>query len=80
MLCLPPKLLFEPTLEGFVFLLTDRSQLSGEALEEAKANADSLGIFERVALNNGQRITAPAILSSALRIRLLSLLARRSLR
>src|SRR5210317_1172969 len=40
---LPPKLFFEPTLEGFVFLLTDRSQLSGDALEEAKANADNLG-------------------------------------
>jgi len=57
---LPPKLFFEPTLEGFVFLLTDRSQLSGDALEEAKANADNLGIFERVALQNGQQITGPS--------------------
>ena len=29
---LPPKLLFEPTLEGFFYLLTDRSQFSGDAL------------------------------------------------
>jgi multiple sugar transport system permease protein len=57
---LPPKLLFEPTLEGFVFLLTDRSQLSGDALEEAKANAENLGTFERVALQNGQQITGPS--------------------
>jgi multiple sugar transport system permease protein len=56
----PPKVFFEPTLEGFVFLLTERSQLSGEALEEAKANAEELGIFERIALNNGQRINGPS--------------------
>jgi multiple sugar transport system permease protein len=55
----PPKLFFEPTVEGLVFLLTDRSQLSGEALEEAKANAGNLSIFERVALSNGQQITGP---------------------
>ena len=35
----PPKLFFEPTVEGLVFLLTERSQLGNEALEEAKANA-----------------------------------------
>ena len=57
---IPPKLIFEPTLEGFVFLLTERSQLSGTALEEARANADELGIFGRVALQNGQRITGPS--------------------
>ena len=57
---LPPKLLFEPTLEGFVFLLTDRAQLSGEALAAARANIDEMGIFERVALNSGQRILGPS--------------------
>jgi len=56
----PPKVVFEPTLEGLVFLLTERSQLSGAALEEAKANAENLGIFERVALENGQRINGPS--------------------
>ena len=56
----PPRLIFEPTLEGFVFLLTERSQLSSEALEEAKANAENLGIFDRVALENGQRINGPS--------------------
>lgn len=56
----PPKVLFESTVEGLVFLLTERSQLSGEALEEAKANAEDLSIFERVALENGQRINGPS--------------------
>lgn len=56
----PPKILFEPTMEGFVFLLTDRSQLSGKRLEEAKANADNLGLFDQVALRAGQSITGPS--------------------
>lgn len=56
----PPKFIFEPTLEGFVFLLTERSQLSGEALETAKANIDNLSIFERVALENGQQVNGPS--------------------
>lgn len=57
---IPPKIIFEPTLEGFVFLLTNRSQLRGAALEEAKANIDNVGIFERVAIKNGQTITGPS--------------------
>ena len=56
----PPKIFFEPTLEGPVFLLTERSQLSGKRLEEAKANAQDLGPFEQVALKNGQVITGPS--------------------
>lgn len=57
---IPPKIIFEPTLEGFVFLLTNRSQLRGAALEEAKANIDNVGIFERIAIKNGQTITGPS--------------------
>jgi multiple sugar transport system permease protein len=57
---IPPKVIFEPTLEGFLFLLTERSQLAGPALEEARANAENLGIFERIALQNGQRINGPS--------------------
>jgi len=56
----PPKIAFEPTMEGFVFLLTDRSNLSGKRLEEAKANAEDLGLFDQVALRNGQTITGPS--------------------
>ena len=56
----PPKLIFDPTLEGFVFLFYERSQLSGAALEEARANADELGLVDRVALQSGQRVTGPS--------------------
>jgi len=56
----PPKLTFEPTLEGFVFLLTERSQLSRARQEEANQNADDLGLFDRIALRNGQVITGPS--------------------
>jgi multiple sugar transport system permease protein len=56
----PPKIFFEPTVEGLVFLLTERSQLSGAALEEAKAKVEELSIFERVALENGQQINGPS--------------------
>lgn len=57
---IPPKIFFSPTLEGFVFLLTDRTQLRGQALEDAKANVDQLGLFGRIALQSGQRITGPS--------------------
>jgi multiple sugar transport system permease protein len=56
----PPKLLFEPTLEGFMFLLTERSQLSATALAEAQENTEDLSLFEQIALQNGQRITGPS--------------------
>jgi multiple sugar transport system permease protein len=63
----PPKLIFDPTLEGFVFLLTERSQLSGAALQAAQENTEELGLFDRVALANGQRINGPS--DFALRLR-----------
>lgn len=56
----PPRLIFEPTLEGFVFLLTERSQMAPAILEDAKQNADELGLFDRIALNAGQQITGPS--------------------
>lgn len=56
----PPRFIFQPTLEGIVFLLTERSQLSGKRLEEAKKNIDNLGLFERVALQNGQAVNGPS--------------------
>lgn len=63
----PPKVIFEPTLEGFVFLLTERSQLSSAALQEAQENAENLGLFERIALANGQRINGPSDFAQRLR-------------
>jgi multiple sugar transport system permease protein len=56
----PPKVFFSPTLEGFVYLLTERALLPQARLEEAQANAENLGLFERIALESGQEITAPS--------------------
>jgi len=56
----PPRIIFEPTLEGFVFLLTERSQMAAAALEEAKAHADDLGFVDRIALNAGQKVNGPS--------------------
>jgi multiple sugar transport system permease protein len=56
----PPKILFEPTLEGLVFLLTERSQLSKARQEEAMKNTADLNLFEQIALRNGQVITGPS--------------------
>jgi multiple sugar transport system permease protein len=63
----PPKVFFEPTLEGFVFLLTERAQMNQAAIAEAKAKQEDLGIFDRIALQNGQRITGPSDFTRRLR-------------
>ena len=56
----PPKLIFQPTLEGIVFLLTERSQLSKARQVEAEKNRENLGLFERIALDNGQVVNGPS--------------------
>jgi multiple sugar transport system permease protein len=56
----PPKLVFEPTLEGFVYLLTERALLSQANLEEAQASTEELSLFEQIALQAGQEITGPS--------------------
>jgi multiple sugar transport system permease protein len=58
-LSVPPKITFQPTLEGFVFLLTDRSIASPTNLEAMKkaAEAGQLSLFERIALQGGMTIT-----------------------
>lgn len=56
----PPKLIFEPTLEGFVYLFTDRALMSQSRLAEAQANEEELSLFDRVALESGQEITGPS--------------------
>jgi multiple sugar transport system permease protein len=53
---------FEPTLEGFVFLLTERAQAGparAEELRELKQQGD-LSVFDQIALNNGQEILGPS--------------------
>jgi multiple sugar transport system permease protein len=58
----PPKVIFEPTLEGFVFLLTERAQVSKARQPEFQAAAATgeLSLFEQIALKNGQEITGPS--------------------
>jgi multiple sugar transport system permease protein len=53
---------FAPTLEGFVFLLTERAQAAparAAALRE-QAQEGNLSIFDQIALNNGQEILGPS--------------------
>ena len=65
----PPKLIYTPTLEGFVLLLTERAIASPAVLEELKAAADmgELSLFDRIALESGQQITGPSQYVSRLR-------------
>ena len=51
----PPKVFFEPTLEGFVYLLTDRIQLTGDELTEY-SERDDLSWYEAIPQSRGQRI------------------------
>jgi multiple sugar transport system permease protein len=65
----PPKLVYTPTLEGFVLLLTERAIASPAVLEDLKAAAEQgeLGLFDRIALQSGQQITGPSQYVSRLR-------------
>lgn len=56
----PPKLVFEPTMEGFVFLLTERAQLSPARRVVLQERSEEMGLFERIALRNGQEILGPS--------------------
>ncbi len=56
----PPQMLFQPTLEGFVYLLTDRALLPPGKLAEAKASTEQLGWMEQIALESGQQVTGPS--------------------
>jgi multiple sugar transport system permease protein len=55
----PPTVVFTPSLEGFVYLFTDRAIASPAVLEQLKsaAEAGELGMFDRIALNAGMEIT-----------------------
>jgi multiple sugar transport system permease protein len=56
----PPKVFFRPTLEGFLYLFTDRSVLSPANLDAARANPGKLDYWQQLALNNGQQINGPS--------------------
>jgi multiple sugar transport system permease protein len=59
-IAVPPKVAFTPTMEGFVYLLTDRSVLSRIRLRRMQEQAEDLAWYDRVALASGQRITGPS--------------------
>jgi multiple sugar transport system permease protein len=56
----PPKVFFHPTLEGFLYLFTDRSVLSPSNLEAERANPGDLNYWQKLALSVGQKINGPS--------------------
>jgi multiple sugar transport system permease protein len=63
----PPKLFFAPTLEGFVYLFTDRSVLNQARIRRQQARVDELNWYERIALAGGQQITGASQYGTRLR-------------
>jgi multiple sugar transport system permease protein len=51
----PPKVVFDPTMEGFISLLTKRRQLNDEQIAEYKQR-DDLSWYDEVMLERGQAI------------------------
>jgi multiple sugar transport system permease protein len=58
----PPKVVFQPTLEGLMLLLTERAVVNHEALLvlEKEAQKGQLSLFERLAVAGGMDITGPS--------------------
>jgi multiple sugar transport system permease protein len=65
----PPKIFFKPTLEGFMLLLTDRAQMSQDEQDQMQKLEDQgkLGLFARLALDQGMEINGPSAYVSRLR-------------
>jgi multiple sugar transport system permease protein len=65
----PPILIFKPTMEGFMMLLTDRAQANASQMDElqAQAKAGKLSYFGRLAMETGMSITGPSAYVSRLR-------------
>jgi multiple sugar transport system permease protein len=55
-----PKIFFKPTLEGFLYLFTDRSLFSPDNLAAARANPGNLDYWGKLALSVGQKINGPS--------------------
>jgi len=55
----PPKLIFAPSLDGFIGLFFDRSQISPSELETYKQRTD-LSFIEQQALVRGMKILGPS--------------------
>jgi multiple sugar transport system permease protein len=62
----PPKVVFEPSVESFVFLFTERTQLQGEERITYRER-DDLNWAERTVANRGQQITRISDFPSQLR-------------
>jgi multiple sugar transport system permease protein len=58
----PPKVIFKPVVEGFVYLLFDRAVASPSRLQEMEESAKEgkLSLLNRIALGTGQEITGPS--------------------
>lgn len=56
----PPKVFFKPTMEGFLYLFTDRSLYSPANLEAERANPGDLNYWQQLALDVGQKINGPS--------------------
>jgi len=56
----PPKVFFHPTLEGFLYLFTDRSIQSPSNLEIERAKVEDLNYWQKLALSVGQKINGPS--------------------
>ena len=56
----PPKVFFNPTLEGFLYLFTDRSIQSPSNLEIERAKVEDLNYWQKLALSVGQKINGPS--------------------
>lgn len=63
----PPVVFFEPSLDGFLGLFANRSQLSLGKLREYQENIENLNFWERQALNMGMRILGPSDFPEKLR-------------
>jgi multiple sugar transport system permease protein len=55
----PPKVFFQPSLDGFIGLFTNRTQLSARALEQQKQRED-LTFWDKQVLARGMKILGPS--------------------
>jgi len=55
----PPLITFQPNLEGFVFLFTERAVVTASRYQEflARAEAGQLNLWEQIAFESGQEVT-----------------------
>jgi len=70
----PPKVIFQPSWDGFIGLFTNRTQLSSGALATQKKRTD-LSYWEKIALIRGMRILGPSKFVGQLRNSLIISLA-----